>query len=96
MRDITAWLKSQDVKFTANRTVHTAEQITLELLPKLQSMNDGAIGVVETGGCLAVLHMIASQSAPVDEEKATPRKSAIPDQPALERSHCKGHEAIKR
>jgi EpsD family peptidyl-prolyl cis-trans isomerase len=74
MQDVAAWLKSRDAKFTANRGVRAAEQIPLEILPKLQQMKDGAIQVFEAGdGRLQVLRVVASKPAPVDETTAAPR-----------------------
>lgn len=74
MQEIADWLKSRDAKFAGNRGVRTAEQIPLEVLPKLQAMKDGEIRVFETaGGGRRVIRVVASQAAPVDEAAATPR-----------------------
>jgi EpsD family peptidyl-prolyl cis-trans isomerase len=73
LAQISAWLKSRDAKFTANRGVLAAEQIPLELLPALQAMKDGDIQLVESGGRLQVIRLIASQAAPLDEATAIPR-----------------------
>ena len=74
MQDIADWLKSQDAKFAANRGVRAAEQIPLELLPKLQEMKDGAIQLFEAGeGRFQVIRVVASKPAPVDEATAVPR-----------------------
>lgn len=72
MQDVAAWLKSQNAKFTVNRGERAAEQIPLELLPKLAAMKDGEIGLVEAGGHLEVFQVIATQAAPVDEATAAP------------------------
>jgi EpsD family peptidyl-prolyl cis-trans isomerase len=74
LQDITAWLKSRDVKFGVNRGVRAAEQIPLELLPKLQEMKDGAIQVFETReGLFQVIRIAASKQDPVEEATAAPR-----------------------
>lgn len=73
MQDIAAWLKSQDAVFTENRGVRAAEQIPLDLLPKLQVMKDGEIRLIEAGSRLNVFRVVATQAAPVDETTATPR-----------------------
>lgn len=71
---IADWLKSQDAKFAANRGVRAAEQIPLEILPRLQEMKDGTIQVFEAGeGRFQVIRVVASKPAPVDEATATPR-----------------------
>jgi EpsD family peptidyl-prolyl cis-trans isomerase len=74
MEDIATWLKSRDTKFTANRGVRAAEQIPIEMLPKLQAMKDGETKVFETpGGARQVIRVVASKAAPVDEATAAPR-----------------------
>ncbi|MGH8743869.1 MAG: EpsD family peptidyl-prolyl cis-trans isomerase, partial [Burkholderiales bacterium] len=73
MQEITAWLKSKDAKFTENRGVRAAEQIPLELLPKLQTLKDGEIRLIEADGRLQVFRVVATKAAPVDEATATPR-----------------------
>lgn len=73
MKDIAAWLNSRGLKFTVNRGVRAAEQIPVELLPKLQAMKDGEIKLVESGDRLRVFHVIATQAAPIDEATAAPR-----------------------
>ena len=65
MKDIAAWLKSQDAKFAANRATRAAEQIEMEQLPKLQAMKDGEIRVFEVGGRVAVLGQL-TEHTPVD------------------------------
>ena len=72
MQEIAAWLKSQDAKIAANRAVRAAEQIGMELLPKLQAMKNGEIQLIESGGRWNVVHLVATKAASVDEAKATP------------------------
>lgn len=72
-QDVAAWLKSQDARFAANRGVRSAEQIPLELLPKLQAMKDGEIRLIEAGDRLYVFRVVATKAAPVDEATAAPR-----------------------
>lgn len=73
MQNITAWLKSQDARFSVNRGGFAAEQISLELLARLQAMKVGEIGLIEAGGRMEVLHIVAFEEAPVDEATAVPR-----------------------
>jgi EpsD family peptidyl-prolyl cis-trans isomerase len=74
MEEIAEWLKSRDAKFAGNRGVRAAEQIPMEVLPKLQAMKDGETRVFETaGGGQQVIRVVASKAAPVDEAAATPR-----------------------
>jgi EpsD family peptidyl-prolyl cis-trans isomerase len=74
MQDIAAWLKSRDTKFAANSGVRPAEQIPLDVLPKLQEMKDGTTRLFETGGGrVNVIRIVASNPAPIDEATAYPR-----------------------
>ena len=74
MQDVAGWLKSRDAKFAVNSGVRAAEQIPLELLPKLQEMKDGAIQLFEAGdGRIDVIRIVASKPVPVDEAAAMPR-----------------------
>ena len=72
MQEIAAWLKSQDAKFSANHGVRAAEQIAIDLLPRLQPMKDGQIQLIESDSRWNVVRVVATQAAPVDEAKAAP------------------------
>ena len=74
MQEIANWLKSREVKFAANRGVRAAEQIPLDLLPRLHAMKDGEIRVFDAaGGTHQVVRLVASKPAPVTEPAAVPR-----------------------
>ena len=74
MQEIANWLHSQGVKFLANRGVRAAEQIPLEILPKVQAMKEGQIQLFDAGdGRFQVLRVVAFKAEPVDEATATPR-----------------------
>jgi len=73
MQEIAAWLKSQGAQFAENRGVRPAEQIPLELLPRLAAMKDGEIRQIEGGGRLYVFRVVSTQLAPVDEAAMTAR-----------------------
>ena len=74
MQAIADWLKSQDVKFEAKRGVRAAEQISLNVLPIVQSLKAGEIRLFVLGNNrYQVLRIINSREAPVDEATAAPR-----------------------
>jgi len=74
MKVIADWLKSHEIKFAAKRGVRAAEQIPLNLLPKLQSMKEGEIQLFDTGGkSFQVIRVMAILKAPMGEAAATPR-----------------------
>ncbi len=74
LQEIADWLQSHGVKFAANRGVRTAEQISLDMLPKVQAMREGEIQLFEGDGVrFQVIRVVASKAAPVDEASTTPR-----------------------
>lgn len=73
LKEITDWLQSQGIKFAANRGVRAAEQIPLEMLPKLQAMKKGEIQLFErSSGRFQVIRLADFLAAPVDKANATP------------------------
>jgi EpsD family peptidyl-prolyl cis-trans isomerase len=74
MKDIADWLRSREVRFVANRGVRAAEQIPLEVLPKLQAMKQGQIQLFEARDeRFQVIRVVAYTEEPVDEATAAPR-----------------------
>ncbi len=74
MQEIAEWLQSQGVGFVPNRGVRAAEQLPMEILPKVQAMKDGEMQVFDAGGGrFQVIRVVASRPDPVDEATASPR-----------------------
>jgi len=74
MQEIADWLQSQEVKFVVNRGVRAAEQVSLEMLPKLQAMKEGQNQLFEASSeRFLVIRLVAYKSEPVDEASAAPR-----------------------
>ena len=73
MEDVVSWLKGRNVKVAASGGPKAAEQIPLELLPRIHEMRDGQAIVLETPQAILVMKVLASQAAPVDEATAAPR-----------------------
>ena len=73
LKEVADWLEARKVKFAPNRGVRAAEQIPLELLPRVQQMKDGDIQVFDVGQNRQVIRLVASKSEPVDEAVAAPR-----------------------
>lgn len=65
-------LKSKGYQFTANASVRAAEQLPMELLPRLQKMKDGEAVIVPTERSINIVVLSASQEQPVTREKAAP------------------------
>src|SRR5262245_7520128 len=94
VQEIAKWLQSRGVKFAASRGVRAAEQIPLEILPKVQAMKEGQVRLFEVaGGRFQVIRVVDFRAAPVDEATATPR---IQQFLVNRRSHEATVEEIKR
>ena len=73
MQEVGEWLKVREIQYMVNRGGRAAEQIPLEMLPRLNKMKDGEIQVMEAGERVNVVRVVATKAAPVDETAAAPR-----------------------
>ena len=72
LNDVLAWLKGNDIKFATNASTKAAEQLPMELLPRLHQMKDGQVGLFPNASGLLIVQLVASQMAPLDLTAATP------------------------
>lgn len=70
--EIATSLKAAGVEVGGGVSVKPAEQLPLELLPRLAAARDGQPQLVENGSRAAVVTVLAAKPEPVDETKATP------------------------
>jgi EpsD family peptidyl-prolyl cis-trans isomerase len=74
LQEIADWLQSRGVKFVVNRGVRAAEQIPLEILPKVQAMKEGQNQLFEVGSeRFVAIRVVGYKAEPVDEASAAPR-----------------------
>jgi len=73
IEEIAGWLKGKNVPVRGNAGTRPAEQLPLELLPKLAQIKDGQTALIDGTQQLFIMRVAASQSAPVDETTAKPR-----------------------
>lgn len=73
MEDVAKFLKGKEIKFAGGGATRPAEQIPLELLPKVHALKDGQGLVLDNAQSITVMRLVASQSAPVPEAQALPR-----------------------
>jgi EpsD family peptidyl-prolyl cis-trans isomerase len=74
LKEIAGWLQSRGIAFTANRSLRAAEEIPLEILPKVQLMKERETQLFQAGGTrFRLIRVVAFQAAPVDEVAAAPR-----------------------
>jgi EpsD family peptidyl-prolyl cis-trans isomerase len=72
LNDFAAWLKAENFPAKAAQAVKPAEQLPLEILPRLAAMKDGQGMLVDAPDGLLVIVMADSQSQPVTLEQARP------------------------
>jgi len=66
------WLKSQNIAARAGQSTKTAEQLPLEMLPRLHQMKDGQAMTFAGPGTFNVVVVAGSQTQPLTMEQAKP------------------------
>ncbi len=72
MRELVAWLQSENVKYRAGTATQSAEQLPSEILPKFHEMKEGDLMELPVKGGYNVVQLAASQTQALDPEKAKP------------------------
>jgi len=88
MEEMASWLKDKKIEFSVNGGTRPAEQLPLEILPKIHAFKDGQIGLVETKEGYLIVRVVASRSQPVTEAQALPTIKVF-------LSNQRGAEAVK-
>jgi len=74
LKEVAEWLQSRGIGFAANRGMLPAEEIPLEILPKVQQMKQGEMQLFPAGGPrFRLIRVVAFQAAPVDQASAAAR-----------------------
>jgi EpsD family peptidyl-prolyl cis-trans isomerase len=73
MEEIANWLKGKNIKFAAGSATRPAEQIPLELLPKIHPLKVGQGLILQGPQSVTVMRLVGAQSVPVTEDLALPR-----------------------
>lgn len=73
IEEAATWLKAQKIKFSGGSATRAAEQIPLDLLPKIHTLKDGQSALLEAPKSLTLLRVASSQNAPVSKSDALPR-----------------------
>lgn len=72
MSDIVADLKEKGIQYSVSQLTEAAEQIPLELLPRLSQMKNGQIAVIPGNNNILLVQLVESKAAPVALTAATP------------------------
>ena len=70
--EIASWLKGKDIKFTGGAAARAAEQIPLELLPRVHALKEGQGMVIQGPQSIVAMRLAGFSAAPVSEEQALP------------------------
>jgi EpsD family peptidyl-prolyl cis-trans isomerase len=74
LKEVAEWLQSRGIAVGVNRGVRAAEQIPLDILPRLQQMKQSEAQLFEIGATqYRLIRVVAFQAAPIDEAAAAPR-----------------------
>lgn len=72
LAEVVNWLKSKNIQYVGNAGVKSAEQLPLDLLPRYHAMKDGQVALLTGPTGALIVHLVASQSAPMEEAAAAP------------------------
>jgi EpsD family peptidyl-prolyl cis-trans isomerase len=73
LSDVTGWLRTQGIKFKSAPALKTAEQLPLDVLAQFHAAKDGQIfAFPAANGTTSVVQIVDTQSAPLNEQEATP------------------------
>jgi EpsD family peptidyl-prolyl cis-trans isomerase len=72
MDDVAGLLRARQVQFGGGSATRPAEQIPLELLPRVHALKDGQSTVIQAGDSVTFLRVDSSQQVPVSEAVAGP------------------------
>ncbi|MEO8152705.1 MAG: EpsD family peptidyl-prolyl cis-trans isomerase [Rhizobacter sp.] len=70
--EVVSWLQKNKYQVAANAAVRGAEQLPLQQVEAVSALKDGEMGVFVSDHKVTVLQVVASQSQPLDEAKASP------------------------
>jgi EpsD family peptidyl-prolyl cis-trans isomerase len=73
MNEITRWLGENGTTFTANTDTRAAENLSLEVLPKVMKLREGQSDVFEAGPAVHIINLVSSRQEPVDLATASPQ-----------------------
>lgn len=70
--EMSRYIVDRGVKYQLVEAVRPAEQLPLEVLPRLAELKDREIGLIESGGIYSLVHVRSSKRAPITEATAKP------------------------
>ncbi len=72
LNEFVEWLKANNIPARGTQSVKAAEQLPLELLPRLHALKDGQALTLSGNNTLNIVYLAGSQTQPVTLQQATP------------------------
>ena len=72
LNEFVEWLKTNNIPARGAQSVKAAEQLPLELLPRLHALKDGQAITLSGNNTLNIVYLAGSQTQPVNLQQATP------------------------
>ncbi len=72
LNEFVEWLKANNIPARGGQSVKAAEQLPLELLPRLHALKDGQAITLSGNNTLNIVYLAGSQTQPVNLQQATP------------------------
>src|SRR5712692_5299164 len=71
-QDVAGWLKSEKLEFQVAISNRPAEQIPMDVLPRVFEMREGQIAMIPTSRGASVVQLLQAQEASLSEQQAAP------------------------
>ncbi len=72
LNEFVEWLKANNIPARGGQSVKAAEQLPLEVLPRLHALKDGQALTLSGNNTLNIVYLAGSQTQPVNLQQATP------------------------
>jgi len=72
LNEFVEWLKANNIPARGAQSVKAAEQLPLEMLPRLHALKDGQALTLSGNNTLNIVYLAGSQTQPVNLQQATP------------------------
>lgn len=72
LNEFVEWLKANNIPARGGQSVKAAEQLPLEVLPRLHALKDGQAITLSGNNTLNIVYLAGSQTQPVNLQQATP------------------------
>lgn len=72
MDEVADWLRAQNIPYTSDVGIKSAEELPMDVLPSLAALKPGMISVLKRPGGIIIVCLVESHEQPLDLKTATP------------------------